>query len=291
VTEETAGAGPQTAQQTAPLLRWGASSHRGARRPLNEDSYLVSPSAFFVADGMGGHEAGEVASALAIDAMRPLSWVSVVSAEDLSDRLVVANADVLGIAAPEGRGAGTTITGAVVAEQDGLPYWLVANVGDSRTYQLTRGRLEQISVDHSEVQELVDSGALTPAEAAHHPRRHVVTRALGAAARPDADYWYLPLEEGDRLLVCSDGLTTELDDQEIAELLLAEPDPQVAADTLVAAALEAGGRDNITVLVIDAVVTVGGPQAESTVPRARHAETADDDTQPRDAALPSGGVS
>lgn len=276
--------------ESAPVsVRWGASSHRGARRKLNEDSYLASPSAFFVADGMGGHEAGEVASAMAIDALRPLSWLNVVTAQDVRDRLHVAHDDVSGIAAPEGRGAGTTLTGVVVSEQDGLPYWLVANVGDSRTYHLVDGRLEQISVDHSEVQELVDAGALTPAQAAHHPRRHVVTRALGAAARPDADYWYLPLSTGDRLLVCSDGLTTELDDDRIAALLVAHTEPQGAADALVQAALAAGGRDNITVLVVDAVDA--GPDAESTAPRATHAPPpptpADENTRPRQDGAPA----
>jgi protein phosphatase len=269
--------------EDAPVsVRWGASSHRGARRKLNEDSYLASPSAFFVADGMGGHEAGEVASAMAIDALRPLSWLNVVTADDVKERLHVAHDDVSGIAAPEGRGAGTTLTGVVVSEQDGLPYWLVANVGDSRTYHLVDGRLEQISVDHSEVQELVDAGALTPAQAAHHPRRHVVTRALGAAARPDADYWYLPLSTGDRLLVCSDGLTTELDDDRIADLLVTNAEPQAAADALVQAALAAGGRDNITVLVVDAVDA--GPDAESTAPRsvlAAPPPPPDEDTRPR----------
>ncbi|PJI94985.1 PP2C family protein-serine/threonine phosphatase [Luteimicrobium subarcticum] len=273
-------------------LRWGAATHRGARRVLNEDSYLASASAFFVADGMGGHEAGEVASAMAIDAMRPLSWMEVVPADDLRDRVAVAHADVAGIQAPEGRGAGTTLTGVVVSEQDGRPYWLVANVGDSRTYHLADGALEQVSVDHSEVQELVDAGALTPQEAAHHPRRHVVTRALGATARPDADYWYLPLQAGGRLLVCSDGLTTELDDDRIAEVLLGRPDPQDAADALVADALAAGGRDNITVLVIDAVGVDGSDDADdaATAPRASTPSVSWEDTLPREARATTGGV-
>jgi protein phosphatase len=284
---------PAAAPRVAPRLHWGASSHRGNRRPLNEDSYLATPSAVFVADGMGGHEAGEIASALAIDALRPLSWLAVVSADELGERLVVANSDVLGIATAKGRGAGTTITGAVVAEQDGVPYWLVTNLGDSRTYHLSRELFEQVSIDHSEVQELVDAGSLTPQEAAHHPRRHVVTRALGAAVHPDADYWYLPMRSGDRLLVCSDGLTNEVDDEGIAAVLRAEADPQAACDRLLAAALEAGGRDNITVLVADAVITEGDVRGDPAGPGsgALAQDPADDDTLPREAAAPAGGGS
>ena len=161
-------------------LAWGAASHRGARRLLNEDRFLVSRSVFFVADGMGGHEAGEVASATAVEALRPLADLDVVTPDEVRDRIAVAQENVQAIVTEPGRGAGTTVTGVVVSEQDGNPYWLVVNVGDSRTYHLAGGRLEQVSVDHSEVQEMVDAGLLTPAEALTHPRRHVVTRALGS---------------------------------------------------------------------------------------------------------------
>ena len=111
------------------------------------------------------------------------------------------------IEAAPGRGAGTTVTGVLVTELEGVPYWLVLNLGDSRTYRLSEGELEQISVDHSEVQELIDDGLLTAAEAVHHPRRNVVTRALGVGDGLYVDYWLIPIEEHDRMLVCSDGLT------------------------------------------------------------------------------------
>jgi serine/threonine protein phosphatase PrpC len=259
-------------------LVWGAATHQGARRTLNEDAYLAGGSVFFVADGMGGHDAGEVASAAAVEALRPLLHDDVVGADDVRDRLLAAHAAVRTIETAPGRGAGTTLTGTVLTAQEGEPYWLVVNLGDSRTYLLADGDLEQVSVDHSEVQELVDAGAITPDEAQRHPRRHVVTRALGAPEDPAPDFWYLPVAARDRLLICSDGLSTELSDERLATVLLAEPDPQAAADRLVREALAAGGRDNITVIVIDA--TGVEDAMERTAPRDGHAQD-DEDTVPR----------
>ncbi|WP_344246278.1 PP2C family protein-serine/threonine phosphatase [Isoptericola hypogeus] len=261
-------------------LLWGAATHQGARRTLNEDAYLASGSVFFVADGMGGHDAGEVASAAAVEALRPLLDSDVVGADAVRCRLRTAHDAVRAIETTPGRGAGTTLTGVVLTGQSGEPYWLVVNLGDSRTYRLADGELEQVSVDHSEVQELVDAGRITRAQAATHPRRHVVTRALGAPEDPDADFWFLPVHAGDRLLVCSDGLTGELTDERIEQVLLAEADPQVAADRLTHEALTAGGRDNITVIVVDATGLTGA--LESTAPRdgrGRHED--DEDTVPR----------
>lgn len=268
-------------------LAWGASSHRGARRLLNEDCFLADRSVFFVADGMGGHDAGEVASAAAIDALRPLGALSAVRPEDVRERLVVAQDDVRAISTEPGRGAGTTVTGVVVAEQDGVPYWLVVNIGDSRTYQMSHGVLEQLSVDHSEVQELVDAGRLTPTEALTHPRRHVVTRAVGASLPPEPDFCWIPIEARDRMLVCSDGLTGELSDEKIAEILLGQPEPQAAADLLVSEAIIAGGRDNITVVVVDATGAWQDTGDGSTTPREAPGH-ADEDTLPREIQLQRG---
>jgi protein phosphatase len=259
-------------------LLWGAATHTGARRALNEDAYLAGGSAFFVADGMGGHDAGEVASAAAVAALRPLLADAVVGADAVSSRVRAAHDAVRSIAAAPGRGAGTTLAGTVLTEQEGEPYWLVVNLGDSRTYRLAHGVLEQVSVDHSEVQELVDAGAITADEARRHPRRNVVTRALGAPEDPAPDFWFLPVGASDRLLVCSDGLTTELTDGRVAQVLLDEPDPQAAADRLVAEAVAAGGRDNITVIVIDA--TGATEPLERTATRASRAGD-DEDTVPR----------
>ncbi|WP_166845540.1 PP2C family serine/threonine-protein phosphatase [Isoptericola sp. BMS4] len=261
-------------------LLWGASTHQGARRRLNEDSYLAGGSVFFVADGMGGHDAGEVASAAAVEALAPLRESAVVHEDDVRCRVATAHDAVRAIETAPGRGAGTTLSGLVLTDQGGEPYWLVVNVGDSRTYRSTNGVLEQVSVDHSEVQELVDAGRITADQAATHPRRHVVTRALGAPDDPEPDFWFLPVHAGDRMLVCSDGLTVELGDRRIAEVLLMEADPQRAADRLVAEALEAGGRDNITVIVVGATGLTD--DLESTAPRdGRAAHDDDDDTVPR----------
>jgi PPM family protein phosphatase len=268
---------------TAPVslgLLWGAATHQGARRSLNEDSYLAGGSVFLVADGMGGHDAGEVASATAVDVLAPLGTSDVVGVNDLRYRVRAAHEAVRAIETAPGRGAGTTLTGVVLTEQGGEPYWLVVNLGDSRTYRSSDGLLEQVSVDHSEVQELVDDGLITAQEALTHPRRHVVTRALGAPDDPEADFWLLPVHAGDRMLVCSDGLTGELTDRRVAEVLLVEADPQRAADRLVGEALAAGGRDNITVIVVDATGLTDA--LERTAPRDGHADHEDDeDTVPR----------
>jgi protein phosphatase len=271
-------------------LAWGASSHRGARRALNEDRFLASSSVFFVADGMGGHDAGEVASAMTIETLRPLAQLSTVRPDDVLERLVVAQGKVKAISTDPGRGAGTTVSGVVVAEADGLPYWLVVNIGDSRTYRLSHGELEQISRDHSEVQEMIDAGLLTQGQAKTHPRRHVVTRAIGAREEINPDFWQVPIRVHDRMLICSDGLTGELSNERIAEILLARPEPQNAADHLVHEAIIAGGRDNVTVVVIDATGVSLGALNDTTMPR-DFEESADEDTLPRDVRFQMGNLS
>lgn len=261
-------------------LLWGAATHQGARRKLNEDSYLARGSVFFVADGMGGHDAGEVASAAAVEVLAPLGGAEVVGVQDVRCRVRAAHDAVRAIETAPGRGAGTTLAGVALTDQGGEPYWLVVNVGDSRTYRSADGVLEQVSVDHSEVQELVDAGRITAEQALTHPRRHVVTRALGAPDDPEPDFWFLPVHAGDRMLVCSDGLTAELSDRRVAEVLMVEPDPQSAAERLVGEALAAGGRDNITVIVVDATGLTDA--MERTTPRDGRADHDDDeDTVPR----------
>ena len=257
------------------VLEWGVVTDTGRRRPLNEDHYVATAPVFVVADGMGGQDAGELASAAAVGALGTLGELDAVSRADVEVVLGAAHDQVLRIETLPGRGAGTTVTGVVVASGPRGPEWLVVNLGDSRTYLQSEGRLERITVDHSEVQELVDAGFITRAEARTHPRRHVITRALGAPATPRADFWHLPVEVHDRVLVCSDGLTSELDDDDIARILRDEPDAQGAAERLVEAALDAGGRDNITVVVVDALdVTRGAVTSD---------DDCDDDTRPRPA--------
>ncbi|MGY2743155.1 PP2C family protein-serine/threonine phosphatase [Arthrobacter sp. UYCu723] len=246
---------PSSAPGSARSLRLscGYGTDRGLRREMNEDSFIAADPVFAVADGMGGHEAGEIASGICVRTLAGIPQLASggrdATAGVVQEYLLLADAS---IREATGSRAGTTLSGVVVVEQLGIPYWLVVNIGDSRTYRLSQGTFSQVSVDHSKVQELVDAGQISRAEAAVHPRRHVVTRALGAGDETGADYWLLPVEEGDRILVCSDGLNGELDDGQIAAILGSEADPQAAVDELIQAALGSGGRDNVTCIVVDA---------------------------------------
>jgi protein phosphatase len=268
---------------TVPLIvATGAATHSGLRRPLNEDSYMASSPLFLVADGMGGHEAGERASATVIDEFARYIGRADLELDDLLDALARARLAVEALSGDGNGRAGTTLSGVVVASVEGMGYWLTVNIGDSRTYRLADGELEQISVDHSVVQELIESGELTAAEAATDRRRNIITRAIGASSTGDADYWLFPAELGDRMLICSDGLTTEVSDARIKQILGSESDPQRAADILVDEAVQAGGRDNITVVIVDAVSVASRPGA------LLQADDIDADTRPREAA--AGGV-
>lgn len=256
----------------------GAATDVGRVRQLNEDSFVAATPVFLVADGMGGHEAGEIASAEAVATLRSLIGRPAVTPQDVYALVTEARERVVAIETSPGRDAGTTLSGVVLTVQDGTPYWLVLNVGDSRTYRLAAGELEQISVDHSEIQELLDTGGITPEQVAGHPMRHVVTRALGAGGYSDADFWLIPVGPQDRVLICSDGLTGELTDEEIAQVLLAEPHPQAAAERLVRAAVLKGGHDNVTAVVVDG--QHDGTDG-STIPRAGGDDEPDEDTKPR----------
>ncbi|MBK8468267.1 MAG: serine/threonine-protein phosphatase [Actinomycetales bacterium] len=239
-------------------VSWGGASDRGLRRDHNEDAFLTAPPVFLVADGMGGHQRGDAASRAVVDAFEELVNDPWLTSERLHDAVVAATEAVRQIAV-EGMGApGTTLAGVGIAVQEGRPCWLVFNVGDSRAYRLSRGTLEQVSVDHSEVQELVETGALDATEARIHSHRNVITRAIGAGLRgePEIDQWLLLAADGDRMLICTDGLTTELTDQLLAATLLTIADPKQAARDLVDAAVAAGGRDNVTAVVVDAVSVV-----------------------------------
>ncbi|NUL43930.1 serine/threonine-protein phosphatase [Cellulosimicrobium funkei] len=247
-------------------LNYGFGSHRGLRRQLNEDSLVVTGNLFAVADGMGGHEAGEVASRICVETLA--AGVKEVrndlTADELQQLMVTADQAIRRVG---GSRAGTTLAGvAIVRELQGL-YWMVFNVGDSRTYRLSEGEFEQVSVDHSEVQEMVDEGYLTDEEARHHPRRHVITRALGTGEASTADFWMLSVHDGDRLMVCSDGLTSEVPDEVIRRELAEHHSPQDAVDALIRLALDGGGRDNITVIVVDVEDTEAEGDRESTSPR------------------------
>lgn len=259
------------------VTAWGAATATG-RRPGNEDAYLAAPPVFVVADGMGGHEAGEVASALAVRAFEDLRGRDAVEPADLNECIERGAVQIRALRTAPGRGAGTTVAGVAVGRQGDAPCWLVLNIGDSRVYRSVDGALSQVTVDHSEVQELLDAGRLTAEEAERYPRRHVVTRAVGAFGDLVPEFWVLPAGGRDRMLVCSDGLTGELDDATIARVLAQRPDPQVAADELVALALATGGHDNVTVLVVDGHDDELGVLDDATVP----AVGVDEDTVPRE---------
>lgn len=247
-------------------LNYGFGSHRGLRRQLNEDSLVVTGNLFAVADGMGGHEAGEVASRICVETLA--AGVKEVqddlTAEDLQHLMVRADE---AIREASGARAGTTLAGVAIVREHQGRYWMVFNVGDSRVYRLSEDEFSQVSVDHSEVQEMVDRGYISQAEAQHHPRRHVITRALGTGEAPDADFWMLPVHDGDRLMICSDGLTTEVEDERIRQELQSRHTAQDAVDGLIGLALRGGGRDNITVVVVDVEDSAAESERNDTSPR------------------------
>lgn len=274
-------------------VAFGSATDAGLRRRINEDSYIAAPPLFLVADGMGGHNAGEIASAAVIAEFSTLAGRESLAIDDVQAAVAAARLRVAGLPAGAGAGAGTTLAGVVVADIGGEGYWLAINLGDSRTYRLSEGTFEQVSVDHSVVQELVDSGQLAAADAQRDSRRNVITRAIGAGSDAEPDYWLIPAEEGDRILICSDGLSGELDQDAIHGILLAEADPQAAATRLVHEAMVRGGRDNITALVVDALAVRSKTSRaceRDTVPVSAPADYAadiDGDTLPR--AVATGG--
>ncbi len=237
------------------LVHAGIATHVGRVREHNEDSAFARGAIFVVADGMGGHAAGEVASAIAASTLGELADRTDLTVDVVVGQLAEANRRILqaGLRDPRTWGMATTLTGAaLVRGQDGERAWTIVNLGDSRVYRYAAGALTQVTVDHSEVQEMVDLGYLTEAEARVHPLRHTVTRSLGRDRLPVADTWVLPVVAGERLVVCSDGLTNEVLDAQIAELLGEAADVQATAQALVDAAVANGGRDNVTVIVVEA---------------------------------------
>lgn len=227
---------------------YGSRTEIGNVREHNEDSLTVLPPLFAVADGMGGHEAGEVASEITINTLNDLVPQSA-DAEALARAVVAANLNV--IKAPSqgvGReGMGTTLTAAIL-EKERL---VIAQVGDSRAYLLHNGSLQQLTRDHSLMADMIEAGQLTEAEARVHPNRSVITRAIGSDPHMQPDLYELNVETGDRLLLCSDGICGMIEDHEIASIMRQAPSAQSCADQLVEAALAAGGFDNATAVVVD----------------------------------------
>ncbi|WP_132993505.1 PP2C family protein-serine/threonine phosphatase [Gordonia zhaorongruii] len=233
---------------------WAVVCHVGRVREANEDAALALPGRYSVADGMGGHDSGELASEAALRTLAgaPVAQDFAGTRNAISDLLHAAQEEIGTFGSDTGRRAGTTATGVILAEGDDGPAWVAFNIGDSRTYLYSQGSLNQVSVDHSQVQELVEAGYLTPEQARVDSRRNVITRALGAGmAEPIADYFAFAAVPGDVVLLCSDGLDGELEDTEIAELVEeADGDVEKAAAALVETALERGAHDNVTVITL-----------------------------------------
>ena len=251
----------QPAAQGRASVRYGAASLTGATRVTNEDSYLVAPPVFVVADGMGGHLSGDVASGIVVDRFAELVATAGLTVEQVRSCIDRCQAEVGGLVAGEGPAPGTTLVAAAMIRREGASHWLVANVGDSRAYRWAEGRLRQISHDHSVVQELIDAGRIDVEAARSHPERNVITRAIGID-NAGADYSLIPLSLGSRLLLCSDGVSSVLSDEGIGLILADAGDPGESARRLVVDAREAGGVDDATAVVID-VLRVDEPSDSS----------------------------
>lgn len=251
-------------------LHCGAATDVGHVRETNQDSFCAAPPVFVVADGMGGHHGGEVASAIVVeefarlardgyDRTRAPAVVNAALAE--SHRRIREYGDQHRAEGDPDWYAGTTVVAALLCEDREGPKWLLANLGDSRAYKLDGRSLEQVSVDHSFVQELVDAGEIAAESAATHPDRHLVTRALGGPVLGEPDFFVLPFGSAPRMVLCSDGVSGMITDAAIEQILRDVADPRAAADRMVQASLAAGGQDNATAVVVDVVglTEAGGP--------------------------------
>ncbi|MBO8142238.1 MAG: Stp1/IreP family PP2C-type Ser/Thr phosphatase [Firmicutes bacterium] len=228
-------------------MKVGARTHAGKVRPNNEDGYLIRDRLLAVADGMGGHKAGEVASAVALEVMGEYPFSQGQPESDLRRAVQAAHERVRELASqdPAMAGMGTTLTAALI----GPDRVFVAHVGDSRLYRWRAGELKLMTEDHSLAAELLRAGRIDEETARRHPHRHALTRAVGIGHSLAVDVGSFPIEPGDGLLLCTDGLSALVDDEDILRILQAEPSAQAAADALVDLALARGGVDNVTVVV------------------------------------------
>lgn len=253
-------------------LTWGVASHRGQREE-NQDRCLAEVPVFAVADGMGGHAAGGEASELVVRSLGAVAGGSTVDLDTVRFALRDADEAIRRIGGGSSEpGAGTTVAGVALLENRGELYWAAFHIGDSRIYRWSATTWERVSTDHSVVQELIDGGSISPDEALHHPRRHVITRALGIGPQREADFTLLPVQGKERFLLCSDGLTGVVDDARLLELLAADQPAADIAEGLVSEAVGRGATDNVSVVVVNVLGVAGAsPNAddpeEVTVPR------------------------
>jgi len=239
----------------------------GRIRNGKEDSYVCIDGLYFVADGMGGHSAGEVASEMAVRTLQQIFDAvpgGLAHPDVVEAAIEMANLAIFeeSLEDPDKSGMGTTLTGLVVSDREAHKV-IVANVGDSRTYLWRHGELRQVTKDHSHVQNLVDRGAITRAEARVHHQRNIVLRAMGIESMVEVDTFEVDVEPGDRFVVCSDGLVDEADDMEIEHEIRASVDGADCAQRLVDLANRNGGRDNITVVIVDVDEVAPSDQASS----------------------------
>lgn len=247
----------------AVTLEWAAATDTGRVRENNQDSYIAAPPIFAVADGMGGHSGGEVASQAVVARLASIAGAGFVVPGSIDDALASAVSDIEATAASGTEadidvGTGTTVTGVAVDLVECRPTWLVFNIGDSRVYRLEGDVFAQVTVDHSVVQELVEAGKITREEAVRHPYGNVITRAVGFNEVPHPDYTNMPIVRGTRLLICSDGLSKELTDHGIRHYLEGASSVEEAATALIGAALDNGGRDNVSVVIVDVLDVTSG---------------------------------
>jgi len=251
-------------------LSWAGTTDVGHRRETNQDDFYAEYPLFIVADGMGGHAGGEIASRSTVKRLEAVVASGVVERRSIEGALELAVGDIASHPETTDEGTGTTLTG-IFLESDGDDvHWVSMNIGDSRVYLLRDDRLLQVTTDHSVVQELITAGKLSPEEAEGHPYSNVITRAVGASELTAPDYVTLDLRAGDRFVICSDGLTKELTDYGIQHFLREHADPAEAVQAMLSAALENGGRDNVTLIVVqvdgDADDAAAGPGDDSSSP-------------------------
>ena len=239
-----------TVAQRPLLLSWAGVTDLGRRRETNQDAFLAEYPLFIVADGMGGHAGGEIASRSTVERLQAVVTAGDVSAPAIERALELAVRDIADHPETTDEGTGTTLTGVYFDSDGDAPHWVALNIGDSRVYLLRDDRLVQVTTDHSVVQELITAGKLSPEEAEGHPYSNVITRAVGASELTAPDYVSIDARAGDRFVICSDGLTKELTDYGIQHFLRENADPGACVDAMLSAALENGGRDNVTLIVV-----------------------------------------
>ena len=237
------------------LLSWAGVTDLGRRRETNQDAFLAEYPLFIVADGMGGHAGGEIASRSTVARLEAIVEAGSVDREAIENALQLAVGDIADHPETTDEGTGTTLTGVYLDVAGDEPQWVSLNIGDSRVYLLRDDRLLQVTTDHSVVQELIAAGKLSPEEAEGHPYSNVITRAVGASELTAPDYLTIDVRPGDRFVICSDGLTKELTDYGIQHFLRENADPGDAVDAMLAAALENGGRDNVTLVIVQVSAT------------------------------------